>query len=157
MDAITMPSTASLIARLRADYPQFDFKQAEDFLWSPSEHTVYYTADDDAGHGFLLHELSHGLLDHADYSHDIELITMERDAWDKALELAEAYTVVIDDDLIQSTLDTYRDWLHARSTCPRCKATGMQIKKHVYACPACRHTWRVNEARLCALRRSTVS
>jgi len=156
MDVIIMPSTASLIPRLKLDYPQFSFKQAEHFLWSPSEQTIYYTTED-KGYSFLFHELSHGLLKHTDYSHDIELITMERDAWDKALELAEMYKLVIDDDLIQSTLDTYRDWLHARSTCPQCKAIGLQVKKHAYACPACRHTWRVNEARICALRRFAAS
>lgn len=151
-----MPSTASLIPRLKLNYPQFSFKQAEHFLWSPSEQTIYYTAEA-GGYGFLLHELSHGLLGHTDYSHDIELITMERDAWDKALELAEEYKLAINDDLIQSTLDTYRDWLHTRSTCPRCKAIGLQVKKHTYTCPACRHTWRVNEARICALRRFAAS
>ncbi|MBC7868964.1 hypothetical protein H7X69_02175 [Candidatus Saccharibacteria bacterium] len=156
MDVIIMPSTASLIPQLKATYPQFAFKLAESFLWSPSKQTVYYTTDD-ADYGFLLHELSHGLLGHADYSRDIELIAMERDAWDKALEIAKDYTVTINDDLIQSTLDTYRDWLHARSTCPRCKAVGLQIKKQTYTCPACRHPWRVNEARICALRRSAVA
>ena len=153
MDATIMPSTASLLRQLRATYPEFAFKPAESFLWSPSEQTVYYTTNP-AGHEFLLHELSHGLLGHADYNHDVELIAMERDAWDKALELAKEYKVTIDDEVVQLTLDTYRDWLHARSTCPRCKAVGLQIKKQIYNCPACRHTWRVNEARICALRRS---
>lgn len=148
-----MPSTVSLIPRLKVDYPQFRFKQADSFLWSPSEQTIYYTIED-TGYGFLLHELSHGLLGHADYTYDVELIAMERAAWDKAVELAKEYGIVIDDDSIQSTLDTYRDWLHARSTCPACEATGLQIKKRLYTCPACRHTWRVNEARICGLRRS---
>lgn len=152
MDATIMPSTRLLIPRLKVDYPQFHFKQADSFLWSPSEQTVYYSPED-AGYGFLLHELSHGLLSHADYTYDVELIAMERTAWDKAVELAKKYDATIDDDSIQSTLDTYRDWLHARSTCPACEATGLQIKKRLYTCPACHHTWRVNEARICGLRR----
>lgn len=146
-----MPSTTSLIARLKADYPQFRFKKSISYMWSPSDHTVYYTLDGNSG--LLLHELSHGLLNHVDYHYDIDLVAMERAAWDKAAELAKNYGLTIGNELIESNLDSYRDWLHARSSCPNCNATGLQIKKRIYNCPACRHTWRVNEARVCALRR----
>ena len=78
---------------------------------------------------------------------------MERAAWDKAVLIALDFGQTIDTNTVESTLDSYRDWLHARSTCPNCQATGLQIKKQTYSCPACRHTWRVNEARICALRR----
>lgn len=150
-----MPSTLSLIHQLKSDYPQFHFKKAKRFLWSPSENTVYYTSADD-DYAFLLHELSHGLLGHAEYNRDIELIAMERAAWDKAVELAPSYGLTITEDTIENTLDSYRDWLHARSTCPNCKAIGLQIKQRTYTCLACHHNWRVNEARICALRRYTV-
>lgn len=72
MDATTMPSTVSLVTKLESDYPQFSFKQAADYLWSPNEQTIYYTDSPDV-HSYLLHELSHGLLGHADYYYDIEL------------------------------------------------------------------------------------
>jgi hypothetical protein len=146
-----MPSTASLTARLRHDYPQFKFKKNSDYLWSPSDKTVYYTASN--SYELLLHELSHGLLGHVDYDRDIELIAMERAAWDKATELAKSYNITVSEDLVESALDSYRDWLHARSSCPNCNATGLQIKRQTYSCPACSHAWRVNEARICALRR----
>ena len=152
-----MPSTCSLIKKLSADYPSITFKEADDYLWSPSEKTVYYvndSADDDCT--YLLHELSHGLLNHTDYDRDVELIRMERAAWDKALELAKNYQLTIDEELVESTLDSYREWLHARSTCPACRATGLQTKKRIYSCPACGHKWRVNEARVCALRRFSI-
>lgn len=151
-----MPSTTYLIKSLKNDYPQFVFKKGSEFLWSHAEHTVYYTLKDD-NCAFLFHELSHGLLDHTDYKRDIELIAMEREAWDKARELAKHYGVTIDDDFVQSTLDTYRDWLHTRSACPKCDATGMQTEKSTYKCLACNHEWRVNEARLCALRRYSIN
>ena len=147
-----MPSTTSLINQLTLDYPQFSFKKSKRFLWSPSESTVYYNGDGD-NYSFLLHELSHGLLRHADYNRDIELIAMERAAWDKAVSIAPQYGLIISDEIVESTLDSYREWLHARSTCPSCRATGLQIRQHVYNCIACHHTWRVNEARICALRR----
>jgi hypothetical protein len=147
-----MQSMPSLIKSLKTDYPHFIFKESDSFLWSHTEHTIYYACSDDDC-SLLFHELSHAILNHADYKRDIELIAMEREAWDKAKEIAKKYDVSIDDDFIQSNLDTYRDWLHTRSTCPKCSATGLQIKKNDYKCLACNHQWRVNEARTCALRR----
>jgi len=148
-----MLSIASLISKLRTDYPQFLFKKNSQFLWSPSEQTIYYTDTNTADPIFLLHELAHGLLGHSDYNHDIELVAMERKAWVKVIELAKEYDVTIGDDIIQTNLDTYRDWLHSRSTCPDCQATGIQVSRKSYLCLACCRKWRVNDARVCALRR----
>lgn len=147
-----MPSTTSLIKNLKADFPQFVFKVSDNFLWSHSDNTIYYT-DNKNDYRFLFHELAHALLNHADYSRDIELIAMESKAWDKTKEIALNYHVLIDDDYIQSNLDTYRDWMHERSRCPKCDSSGMQIKKHSYRCLACNHEWHVNDAKTCALRR----
>ena len=148
-----MPSTASVLSQLKNNYPQFTFELGDNFLWSSSNNTIYYDKTSDNQPIFLLHELSHALLGHASYNRDIELITMERQAWDHTIKLAPQYGVTISDDVVQSTLDSYRDWIHERSTCPSCQATGLQIEKHIYMCPACNRQWRVNEARTCALRR----
>lgn len=153
MDAIIMPSITSLAAKLQSDFPELTLRNGEDFHWSPSEKTIYYkeTKNDTAS---LLHEMSHALLEHRDYTKDIQLIEMERDAWEHATKiLAPKYQIIIDDSAVQNALDTYRDWLHARSTCPTCQATGVQTKKSQYTCVACDTNWRVNEARICALRR----
>lgn len=150
-----MPSTISLIKNLKADFPQFIFKRSSSFLWSHSDNTIYYTNERDDLR-FLFHELSHALLNHIDYYRDIELVAMESEAWNKAREIAPSYGIVIDDDYIQSNLDTYRDWMHERSTCPKCSASGMQIKKKTYKCLACGHQWYVNEAKTCALRRYSI-
>lgn len=151
-----MPSTVSLIQRLKTDYPAFSFKEADDYLWSPADKTVSYVKQS-KDYSFLLHELSHGILHHSEYDRDIELIAIERAAWDKATEIALLYGMTIDDELVESTLDSYRDWLHARSTCPNCEATGLQTKKYIYACLACGNNWQVNEARMCALRRTKIT
>ena len=153
MDAITMPSTTSILSQLKIDYPQFSFKKGDDFLWSSSDNTIYYDGTTNNRSIFLLHELSHAILGHTSYDRDIQLIAIERQAWDHTAGLAPLYGVIIPDDIVQSTLDGYRDWLHSRSTCPKCQATGMQIDRYTYKCPACGHNWRVNEARTCALRR----
>lgn len=156
MDVTIMPSTTSLAHKLQSDFPAFIFTASDTFRWSPQHKEIFYDqgSDDVAS---LLHELSHAVLNHTLYTKDIELIEMERDAWAHAnTTLAAKYQITIDDDTIQDALDTYRDWLHARSTCPHCKATGVQTKKNQYKCIACMTEWRVNEARVCALRRYTI-
>ncbi|MEO7905115.1 MAG: hypothetical protein ABIR91_04960 [Candidatus Saccharimonadales bacterium] len=148
-----MPSTSSLRNQLIADYPDLQFGTGELNHWSSTEQTVYYNPDtiDDAT---LLHEVSHGLLQHTDYDKDIVLIDMEREAWAYAVQtLGPKYAVTISDDTVQDSLDSYRDWLHARSTCPNCSSTGVQIQSNEYKCIACQTIWRVNDARICALRR----
>jgi hypothetical protein len=149
-----MPSISSLLKSLRQDYPELTFESADEFWWSGAKQTVFYDPKAADATAYSLHELSHALLRHEGYERDIELIKLERDAWAYAKNtLAPQYDIEIDDDLIQDNLDTYRTWLHARSMCPDCEATGLQMKHQQYRCLACGHTWRVNEARLCALRR----
>lgn len=157
MDVTTMRSMSSLIHKLKTDYPTLIFFESDQFSWSPVTHTVSYDPELPHASALLLHELSHGLLDHREYKRDVELLAMEAAAWEKAKELAEHYSVKLSEHVIQTHLDTYRDWMHARSTCPECTATGYQDSPAHYTCPACAHEWRVNEARLCGLKRYTVT
>lgn len=148
-----MPSTSSLIQQLANDFPHLTITAGDSFRWSPGERTVYYQPDHPQVAELLLHETSHGLLEHADYSSDVTLLAMEAAAWEKAATLGKEYGITIEQSVVDEHLDTYREWLHARSTCPACTATGYQTKSNEYSCPACQHTWRVNEARSCQLRR----
>lgn len=146
-----------LIHKLKTDYPSFTFSESEDFSWSAHQQTVSYNPHLPHAPLLLLHEVSHALLDHHEYRRDIELISMEVAAWEKAQKLASMYGIQPNEDVTQDHLDTYRDWLHSRSTCPDCKATGYQTASVQYQCPACTHRWKVNEARVCALRRYSVT
>lgn len=160
-----MPSISSLTKTLSVAHPEFSFRPGDRFSWSPTDRTIFYieTSKDSAkgdananSAALLLHELSHALLDHHTYQRDVELLAMEAAAWEAAKHYTLAHPDLganIDETVIQDHLDTYRDWLHARSTCPHCTATGYQTGRHTYRCPACAHEWRVNEARLCSLRR----
>jgi hypothetical protein len=153
MDAIIMPSITSLVAKLQADFPQFTFSGNDEFRWSPRNATIFYDQQSDDA-ASLFHEAAHALLHHSDYTRDVTLIEMESKAWEYAQQtLAPSYNFVIDQNESDDALDTYRDWLHARSTCPHCKATGLQTATHEYKCLACLAKWRVNDARSCALRR----
>jgi hypothetical protein len=64
--------------------------------------------------------------------------------------------VIIDEEHIQNCLDTYRDWLHKRSTCPRCDSHGLQTSEQ-YKCYNCRAVWRVGNERFCRAYRSLQS
>jgi hypothetical protein len=152
-----MPSITSLATKLQTDFPRFGFVASHEFRWSPKERTIFYDQDS-SDQASLLHELSHAILDHREYARDIELIELERDAWTYAREtLAHTYDASIDSEQSEDALDTYRDWLHARSICPGCLATGLQTKKNEYKCILCTTKWRVNDARICALRRYKIT
>jgi ribosomal protein L37AE/L43A len=145
--------TKPLAVQLESDFPKFKFKKSDLAYWSPTFETVFYTDDD----GKLLHELGHALLGHTDFVQDIELIHLERDAWEKARELAADYGVKISDDLVETALDDYRDWLHARSLCPTCNQTGLQRREDlIYYCLNCQAHWTANDARTCGLKRRLI-
>lgn len=141
-NADTIPHLKSLI-----------LKKDELFSWNHHAYAITYNPSSENAAEYLLHEYSHALLQHQNYEHDIDLIKLERAAWDKALEIAPQYAIDIDESLIETSLDSYRDWLHSRSLCPHCHSTGLQASHQDYYCPACTTTWHVNEAKTCALRR----
>ena len=154
MVATTMPSIDLLIKSLAADFPKLTFHEADYFSWAPSTNTISFSLSEPHGAERLLHEVAHAELAHKGYERDIDLIAMERDAWQRArTTLSDKYDLAISSEVVEAHMDTYRDWLHARSTCPHCTATGLQIGKKTYKCLACLKTWDVNEARVCALRR----
>ena len=127
--------------------------EGELFSWDHTACAITYQPKANDAEAYLLHEFSHALLHHTTYSQDIDLIKMERAAWDYATSIAGDYNVVISNDIVEAAIDTYRDWIHSRSLCPSCGATGIQTGENRYSCVSCRATWRVNEARTCALRR----
>jgi hypothetical protein len=140
----------NLIKLLERDYPAIAFRQSSIAQWSPQSHQVsYVSTEDPAGVWSTLHELGHALLDHRSYESDVSLLQMEVDAWKKAIELAELYAVTISEEHMQHCLDTYRDWLHKRSTCPTCGKHGLQQSNALYRCLNCQGTWMVSSTRFC--------
>lgn len=153
MAAITTPSIDSLLTKLRELYPALIFEPADFFAWQPQNSTVCYDSEQKDGAWQLLHEVGHATLRHNSYQRDIELIGYERDAWKQAHEIASSLGITIPTAHIEVHLDTYRDWLHARSRCVACTQTSIQTGRSEYTCPHCRATWKVNDARTCQLRR----
>lgn len=145
----------SLLSKLRTDYPAINFEQGDEFCWSPKEQIVYFTEETHQSDSWsLLHEVSHGILQHTTYYSDFELLRLEIAAWELAQNLASKHSLSIDEDHIEDCLDTYRDWLHKRSLCPTCGVKSLQINSSTYGCFNCSTQWKVTSNRLCRPYRS---
>lgn len=152
MDATSMPSNTSLITNLKKLHPSLKFEVAHSFYWSPQKSTIFYEEeklDNDSGEWALLHEVAHALLDHKTYHNDVGLLLCEVAAWQQAKELARDFEIEIDNEHIEDCLDTYRDWLYARSTCPTCSLNALQISSRLYKCFNCSSEWQVSSSRFC--------
>lgn len=125
-----------LLDKLETDYPEFVFRRGKKFAFR-FPRTITFGPPEPFDELLLLHEVAHGLLGHQGYNEDLERIKMENAAWEKAKELAIRYEVEVDENLIQDELDTYRDWLHKKSQCPRCGLTRFQTPDTKYHCPRC--------------------
>lgn len=143
----------TLILKLQKNFPALAFSQGARFAWSPDKNQVLYkqTANegDELAIWSLLHEVGHAMLNHNVYNTDFELLRLEVAAWEQAQSLASTYGYNIAPDHIEDCLDTYRDWLYQRSTCPSCTSCSLQTDKKTYNCFNCDTTWQVSSSRLC--------
>lgn len=138
----------ALLKQLRKDFKDYSFVPGKFFCWSPEfQQVMYKSGSSEVAKWSLLHELAHATLEHKSFTTDIELLLMEVAAWDKAKDLALQYGQTIDEDHIQDCIDTYRDWLDARSTCPECMNNSLQIDERHYGCHNCSLTWGVGNSR----------
>ena len=139
-----------LVSKLRQDYPSITFVEGNVPHWSPENRQINYHIDSSKSSIWtLLHELGHALEEHTSYVTDIELLKKEVDAWTRAKRIGLDYGIVIEGDYIESCLDSYRDWLHKRSTCPDCQLQGVQGSESSYKCLNCSNIWRVGSNRFC--------
>ena len=122
--------------KIQADYPEFRFTEGKKYAFRPPR-TIVLGPSEAFSELLLLHEVSHAILGHKTFKMDVERLKMESEAWEKARELADKYTIEINEDLIQDELDTYRDWLHTRSRCKECGLTCYQTSDGAYHCPRC--------------------
>ena len=144
-------SINNLLSALAKDYKHIRFTKGDHFYWSPSNKQIFYSTEknDPLSGVTLLHELAHALLDHKTFNTDYDLLLMEVEAWEKAMELGDKYSVQITYDHIQDCLDTYRDWLYLRSICPKCGNNSLQKNSKTYECFNCSTNWKVSSSRLC--------
>lgn len=126
---------ATFLAKVKADYPSLRIISGERFIFRPPKTVVY---DKKSSSSLLfLHELGHALSGRYNFKTEVERIKIEVIAWEKARELCAKYGVCIDEDLIEAELDTYRDFLHQKSRCPKCGLTRFQTPDKIFRCPRC--------------------
>lgn len=138
-----MPKLKALVNKLRQDFPEVIFKEADTFTFCPPR-TILFSPNAES-ELLLLHELGHFLDHDQDYSSDIALLRIEANAWERAKSLSEQYSIKWDEDFAQARLDSYRDWLHQASLCPTCEINGYQDKSGYYHCPLCERKWHRQE------------
>lgn len=129
-------------------FPDLNFEAGRFFMWSPNAQTITYDSkriNSNNGRIALLHEVGHALLEHKIYKYDMELITMEMDAWDIVREMGPRFGLKIDEDHIARCIDSYDEWLSKRATCPDCNNFSLQKDRSSYRCFACGSVWSVNK------------
>ncbi len=134
------------ITAIAQAFPAITFAPNEEFYWSSQRQTVYYNEQavrTQSGIFRLFHEIGHALCQHKRYTSGIQLVKLEAEAWEKAREIAKTYNLIVEDALIEGCLDSYRDWLHLRSTCPRCQTVAIESKMNQYRCFNCFTNWKV--------------
>lgn len=138
---------------LKRDFPEVKFKDgAKRFSYQLRDGVpVVFLGEPQPNFALLtLHELGHALCKHKDYKVDVERIKIESAAWERAKTVLLEYrkkaqtetglaTILPewDEDFVQDKMDTYRDWLHARSRCKKCGLTRYQTDDGKYHCPRC--------------------
>lgn len=130
------------VTRLKTDFVQLRFLDGKRFTFRPKRTIILEPVADYADRCeqyklSALHELGHALLEHNFYTTDPERLRMESEAWKKAKDLCLQYGVKFDSEYVENELDTYRDWLHRKSCCPRCGLTRFQTRDGEYHCPGC--------------------
>lgn len=147
------------INRLIMDYPEVKFRKNSSRFSYQLRNGIptVFLGEPQPNYSLLtLHELGHGLLKHKDYKVDVGRIKIESAAWERAKTVLLKYHSMAfdedgkvidkklarilpewDEDFVQEKLDTYRDWLHARSRCKKCGLTGYQTEDGTYHCPRC--------------------
>lgn len=151
---MNLPSnTASnLLLQCEDTFTKLVFKTANDFYWSPKHSAVFYNIDKlstETGQWSLFHEIAHGMLDHTNFKNDFELLRFELEAWETAKGLAIEFGIQIKQEHVEDCLDSYRDWLYARSTCTVCQLSSLQVSPHEYRCLNCNNSWQVSASRFC--------
>lgn len=151
MDVTSLPKDLAKLLRSLED-TTLSLVEDSSFYWSPKDSTVHYDPTklhSPKGVWSLLHECGHARLGHSAYGTDFELVKLEALAWEEAKQLGKKLQIDIAEEHVQDCLDTYRDWLHQRSTCPTCGTIGLQADRYNYSCHNCNGQWSVTASRFC--------
>ncbi len=145
---------------LIAQYPTFRFLPAGYFAYDAAEDVINYDPAElksVQGKLALLHEISHASLGHFHYRFDFELFVMEARAWHMTRKLAKKHNVEVNDDYIESCIDSYDEWLSKRATCPKCQTFNIQSVPNEFQCYHCETSWQVSDDLQKAVQRKRIN
>lgn len=148
-----------ILDSLKELLPEIEFRHGDSFMWSPDISTIFFLRKENYERHdawALIHEAGHADLKHQDYKNDLSLVRLESEAWERAKTLASRLGEEISEEHIQDCLDTYRDWLHKRSTCPVCGIITLQSDNLSYKCFNCQNRWTVPESPICRVARRRI-
>ena len=143
-----MANLSHLLDYLKQTYPDLHFSYGKRFKYRyPNLIMLENPKNSTTPPAFFalqtLHELGHALCNHKDYTTDVQRLKIEREAWETAktayLALPKSLQNAFpwNEDYVEDSLDTYRAWLHQKSTCKNCGLTCYQTEDGTYHCPRC--------------------
>ena len=128
-----------IVKQLKKDYPDFRFIDGARFSFKPPKTIVIGPYEGEKTPMLLFHELGHALSKKYSYKLGIERLKIESIAWQTGKKAYQNYSnlPLWDNDFVEDNLDTYRDWLHQKSTCKTCGLTMYQDVNNSWRCPYC--------------------
>lgn len=133
-----------LITSLEQDFPDLHFTYGKRFSFRPPKTIVIGPDEGEKTPMLLFHELGHALSGKHSYKTAVERLKIESIAWSEGKKAYERCLVSgryslpdWDDDFVEESLDTYRDWLHSKSKCKNCGLTMFQNQDGTWECPYC--------------------
>jgi hypothetical protein len=155
--AIKQPASGDgILLEIESLFPKAKLRISDSFRWSPEENIIYYDPFSETMALSLLHEVGHMICSHQRYSSDIGLLRMEVEAWQKAREYSKKIGLTLDEDHVEKCLDSYREWIYRRSSCPLCTQAGVERETGLYSCINCQKKWRVTPAKFCRVYRKSI-
>ncbi|MBQ2660046.1 hypothetical protein IJF86_01320 [Candidatus Saccharibacteria bacterium] len=131
-----MENFTNLLEKVKQSYPNFTYKTGAKFAFRPPK-TIIIGPYEPHSELVLLHELGHAIINKNSFKTDVERLKIESIAWEKAKSLCQEFNQEFDSDFAESELDSYRDWLHQKSTCKKCGLTRFETTDGKYHCPHC--------------------
>ncbi len=136
---------SKFVTQLSKDFPDFHFTYGKRFAFRPPKTIVVGPDEGEATPLLVFHELGHALSGKYSYNLGIERLKIEAMAWQEGKKTYDSCLASgkypglppWDEDFVEDSLDTYRNWLHTKSKCRKCGLTMLQKPDKSWHCPYC--------------------
>ncbi len=146
-----------ILQHIKTNHSNVTYKKSNKSYWDPLSQTIFHNPNKNYAEVTLLHELGHAINQDKQYKYDTDLLKMELQAWQQANKISKKLAIDIDKNYIEDCMDSYRNWLHARSKCPNCSQNSIQNSELKYVCLNCGCTWQTSRERFCRTYRKKIA